>query len=86
MKGVELQELHYPSLSWAVMYHSHLTGDYPTQLLVFYCFRLLVGNLKGEYVTECFEEGLPPHPYKDALFAYVIVAIHLLSFTLHSCL
>jgi len=37
-------------------------------------------------VMECFEEGLPPHPYKDALFAYVTVAIHLLSFTLHSCL
>jgi len=33
---------------------------------------------------ECFEEGLPPHPYKDALFAYVTVAVHLLSFTLHS--
>ena len=36
-------------------------------------------------VMECFE-GLPLHPYKDALFAYVIVAVHLLSFTLYSCL
>jgi len=69
MKGVELQELHYPFLSWAGLYHSHLTRDYLTQLLVFYCFRLLVGNLKREYIMEHFE-GLPPHPYKDALFAY----------------
>jgi len=37
-------------------------------------------------VTEHFVECLPHHHYKDALFAYVIVAIHLLSFTLHSCL
>jgi len=40
----------------------------------------------AQNVTEHFMEGLPPHPYKDALFDYVIVAIHLLSFTLHSCL
>ena len=47
---------------------------------------LLVGIVtKSNGVMECFEEGLPPHPYKDALFAYVIVAVHLLSFTLHSC-
>ena len=37
-------------------------------------------------VTEHFVESLPPHPYKDAVVDYVIVAIHLLSFTLHSCL
>ena len=78
MKSAELQGLHYPSLTWAGMYHSHLTGDYPTQLLVFYCFRLLVSNLKGEYVTEHLVEGLPPHPYKDVVVYYVIVAIHLL--------
>ena len=30
-------------------------------------------------------EGLPPHPYKYALFDYV-VAVHFLLFTLYSCL
>jgi len=30
---------------------------------------------------EHFMEGLPPHPYKDALFDYVIVATSLVIYT-----
>jgi len=33
-----------------------------------------------------FYGGFTPHPYKDTLCDYVIVAVHLLSFTLLSCL
>jgi len=48
-------------------------------------------NVKGHGTTDrncnkAFYGGFTPHPYKDALFDYVIVAVHLLSFTLHSCL
>ena len=71
-------------MGWTVSFTPYWGLSYPVTCILL--FRLLVGNLKGEYVTERFEEGLPPHPYKDALFAYVTVAVHLLSFTLHSCL